>query len=445
MNKPKAAIATPILKYLGIQWPVFILAILCVFEYAFTFRNICHFGKFWHPTIMLLVGFAIFFISYYRSRQVLVRRSTQYSHIIPWLVFVFTFAILYVLSYSGIYKVIQIRGISTAFSDIIPATKLYVSRFLNGDFPYEIMDFGWKVFPNYLPMRWLPYVPAQWLDIDFRLWTWIVYLLSTSAIVSIWVKRGYGLMYVAIAILAFGIFNHRYLKDGAQDLSMTIEFMNVAAYLLLAVALFSKRWWGIGLAILICSLSRFSFAFWVPFYLLYLWHDRGFIFPFKIGLLVLVGITIIYIIPFESQDWGIFFEGMKYYKHAIVREWMPQNWQQLTDIPVHLDRCTGFAYQMLESGSGSIEDKVVTYGRIHLLVSFAIMLLISLVFWFSKDKIKNKSYFILASLKIYLIVFYAFIAVPYIYLNVLSFIITICLLVFPVARLTSRQLDVDMS
>ncbi len=428
----------------SLYWPILGLTILAIFEYAFTFRNICHFGTLWHPIIMLLTGFGIFFVAYYRSRQTFTRARQQYPWYVPLIVLCSTFALLFILSNTGIYKVVHIREISSKYSDIIPATQLYVSRFLNGDFPYEIMDFGWIVYPNYLPMRWLPYIPAQLLDIDFRLWTWGVYLFSTAVVLALWVHRGYRLTLIIVATVVFHIFNQRYLKDGSQDLSMTVEFMNVAVYLLLAVAIFSKRWWFIGIAILVCSLSRFSFAFWVPFYLLFLWHEHGFLYPFKIGLLVLVGIIVLYVIPFESQDWGVFFEGLKYYKDAIILEWQPQGWQLPTEAPVHLNRCTGFAYQMLESGSGTVEDKVIAYGRIHLMASFGIMILVSILFWLSKHTIVNKSYFALASLKIYLVVFYAFIAVPYIYLNVLSYIITICLLVFPICKLVAQRDDIKV-
>ena len=59
-------------------------------------------------------------------------------------------------------------------SDVIPSLKIYVQRFLSGEYPYQPLVFnGWTVMPTYFPMMWLPYCFSEILEIDYR---WTAYL-----------------------------------------------------------------------------------------------------------------------------------------------------------------------------------------------------------------------------------------------------------------------------
>lgn len=413
------------------DWPLIFLIFLAVLEYGYTFKWICDLDRLFQPQLVFALGLFIFIMSLVRSLQTYQNDITQHPPYSKYIFLMVVPLIGYLIHIEAVEYFISLRPISKEHSDIIPATQLYVSRFMNDQFPYDIMDFGWKVHPNYLPMRWLPYIPAYFMSMDYREWTWIVYCLAMGVTFFAMVKRGFSVMRLVIAASVFYFFNSEYLIDGAEDLSMTLELMNVSVYLMLAIAIFSDRWWVISMAILLCALSRFSFAFWVPFYGFLLWYKYDFTFILKIGLTVILGIVLIYIIPFESQQWGLFFDGMSYYKEAIIKEWMPQYWQQLTDIPVHLDRCTGFAYHMFSMGEGSIEDKVTAYSRIHLIGCLSVMVILAGLFWILRTRIKHWQYFALACLKMYFVVFYSLIAVPYIYLNIVSFSITVALIIFP--------------
>ncbi len=421
-----------------------LLIILMIAEYRYMFDPSVQAGIFWQPTILVIIGILIYVVSVFRSTDTYFPKfqKRQYTPISILVALSALSILLWSTSHSHIEHAIGLNPIDHRISDVIPATQLYAQRILDGVFPYEPMDFGWIVYPNYMPLRWLPYVPSVWLDIDVRLWTWGIYL--TTCVGALWymMRRGSDPLYLIIYIFSILGFNYFYSMHRADDLSKTVEFLTVAVYMILALGIFSRTWWCIALALAIATLSRFSFAIWAPFFVLLIWYLYDFTRATKIVSFVVLAVLAIYIIPFVLRQPDIFIEGMQYYGKAIVGEWTPQNWQALDAVPNSLNQSSGYAVFFWEMDHLSVEDRISLYGKVHLIACTSIMLLCSVVFYMFKHKIRYPILYALASLKIYLVVFYTFIAVPYIYLQVVNFIITIMLIsIHPLAmdRLFSQR------
>ena len=66
-------------------------------------------------------------------------------------------------------------------SDIIPQISFLVKRLLNGEFPYQtISEWGYKLFPTYMPLQWLPFSVSEYFKFDYR---WITITGFTLSII----------------------------------------------------------------------------------------------------------------------------------------------------------------------------------------------------------------------------------------------------------------------
>ena len=124
-------------------------------------------------------------------------------------------------------------------------------------------------------------------------------------------------------------------------------------------------------------------------------------------------ILLCYVIPFLSKDWGIFYNGYKYYDSAANFEWNHLNKNKL---PIQLYSGTGYAYYFYTRFANiDIMGRVKLLQRAHLICSIGVTVILGIWFWFKKEKIDNRI-FLLSSFKIYLAVFLFLIQVPYEYL-----------------------------
>ncbi|HRP88797.1 MAG TPA: hypothetical protein PKX92_02035 [Edaphocola sp.] len=315
-------------------------------------------------------------------------------------------------------------------SDVIPTIIELCQRLLAGNFVYEpIEKFGYHLPVTYLPMQWLPYVPAEYFHFDYR---WIV--VAIWLLVSFIVFKDAQKYNNAQQILGYGsLFLLPYFLSSVMPdkpiggiVFMTVEFMVAAYYVLLMKCIHFKSAIVRGLIVAICLLSRYSLVLWLPLALVVLWMNE----PKKKLLITLATIIIfilcIYVIPFLSHDWMAFYKGYKYYDNAAFGEWTVS--YDGSGLPHHLFRGYGFASFIYSYFPNlSIEARISLLQKLHLFGSLTSVGTLILVYLKIRNSIDYRI-FLLASFKIYIALFLFLIQVPYQYLMLVDVYISIMLI-----------------
>jgi hypothetical protein len=138
-------------------------------------------------------------------------------------------------------------------------------------------------------------------------------------------------------------------------------------------------------------------------------------------------VGLLYIIPFLLKQPDIFKKGYNYYTEAALGEWQLKNWQAENDKPFHLFKGIGFASYFYDYATGSLSEKLTKLKNTHLIGSILVAILMGLLYFRFKNKIPDRLYLLL-SLKIYLTYFYAFIQVPYVYLQLVPLFISVLII-----------------
>lgn len=300
-------------------------------------------------------------------------------------------------------------------SDIIPTIQTAAQRLLDHiDVYKDEVVFSTHSLPvTYLPMQWLPYTISEAGHFDPR-WITLGIWLGATFLISIYsYKKEPFVALLFLALLGYLLYMNRGI------LANTVELMVAAYYMFLVFALNRKSALLQGIAIGICLLSRFSLVLWLPLLGFTLFAANK-----KKELIVtastaLAFVVIFYIIPFLSKDWSSFSRGLDYYTYAAGGEWQKG---------YHLKAGTGLAFLISEKANGSIVDKIHLIQKIHLFGCLALTGLMGAWYWFNRHKIHYKI-FLLASFKIYLTFFLAFIQVPYIYLMIVGNFVSIAIFV----------------
>lgn len=213
-------------------------------------------------------------------------------------------------------------------------------------------------------------------------------------------------------------------------LSMTIELLPIGFYLILSFTLLDKKVWLVSIGLLLCLLSRYALVLWIPLYLLVYYYKYPIRKTFRSVLLVSIGILLFFIIPFLSKDWSSFQKGIDNYDVAAKGQWHLQSWQNENEKPFHLGQGLGMSiyFYDYQSDTMTLDQRFALNKKFHLLISILCSIFLLLTYIKFKDKFKNKRLFLLASLKIYLVLFYSFIIIPFDYLFQLPLFMTIPIL-----------------
>ncbi len=384
------------------------------------YRN--YFGPFYSPLVWTFSGIGMCLLAwgylFFRKESELAGagRSYPFERELPLL-------ILLIGSLFAGYELAEILPefpIDPQNSDIIPALKLYVTRFLSGEKVYAPMDFGgWTVIPNYLPLRWMVFVPAEWLGMDYRWWSFLV-LIGSLVPWYIKIGRSEGSLAVRLVMSTLPMLVLFLLLVGDPVFfGMTVELMFVALYLWLGLALTQKSPVFLGMAVLFCLLSRFSFSFWLPVFFLAYWIQQGWRKTLLASGIIGGGVVLIYVIPYLSKDWSQFSDGMAYYRSAALDHWRPEFWQQPDELPFYVGNGLSFTYHFYSLPDGELADKLawaqesLKYGGL-----LAALLLFAGYWWVPLFR-KNWPLYWWMGLIFYLYVFYSFMYLPFPYLFML--------------------------
>lgn len=370
----------------------------------------------------LLIGIVLI-VRFYKQPE-LVESERQPFKRKFWLLFVYLACLVTLNGFT--IRIIKTTNF-TYFSDIISAIQLLCKAFLSGHYPYSpdvVAPLGYHGPSNYLPMHWLPCSIAEFYQFDYRTITFAVWCIGALVVMLRSMRRGSIALELSIPILLTGSYLLMAMQEHAI-IGATIEIMVAGYYMLLIFGINQKNFIISGLFISICLLSRYYIALWMPlwvFVLLVSGKKKEFLLT---SITIAVCVSIIYIIPFLSKDWTALAHSFKDYEVLPLREWKHFSSKP---IPIHLYAGTGFAYLFYEKYSKT--DLVAGYNLFKscFYLAIAVVLMILAVWYvFNRKKIHYKI-FLLASFKIYLTVFLAFILVPYTYLMITANFVSIAIL-----------------
>lgn len=407
------------------KWSLLILFAF-VFELGFHtfFRKLL--GVYFSPIAISALGLLLvwgahnnFEIS--RSESQLVKKKASIYYLLFYVLLGSVFFVLF-------SKTIKNFPIDPEFSDVLPTLKYYCTRILNGEYVYAPIQYSsWTVIPNYLTFQWLPFVLAEFFKFDYRYIALIAYYL----VLFIWIyslvnksTESPGVLVLKILLPFILLFS--FYDRVPSVFGFSIELLIASYYLFLAFGLIRMNAIVLIIGLGLCLFSRFSFLFWLPAFVMFLYLH----YSFKKVFYILLGVFFIgffsYVLPFMSHDPWVFFKGLKYYGDAALGEWVLKAYQALGEYPDHLGKGIGYAVYFYDFYPGSLEEKLLACKLTHLILSLLIGLIIGIAFWMKRAK-WSSSIYLLLSLKLYFIIFYSFIHVPYIYLQLVPLTISLAI------------------
>lgn len=136
---------------------------------------------------------------------------------------------------------------------------------------------------------------------------------------------------------------------------------------------------------------------------------------FQIGGWLALGILGLYVIPFLSQDSTIFKQGYDYHTQAAQISFIPLPWQKAGELPALITNGFGMAIYYDQFIDGTAAEKLWFLKNTHLFLLCLTVLFSMIIFYKIKDRMDYRI-FLLGTLKVYLVIFYNFIQIPFCYL-----------------------------
>ncbi len=313
------------------------------------------------------------------------------------------------------------------YSDVIPTIVLLTKSFLAGHFPYgrEVLaPLGYHNSSSYLTMHWLPFTFAEWFHVDYRTISFSVWCLGAGVIMLRSKHTTQNWLQIMIPPMLMLAYVYIAFCDRAI-IGVTVEIMICGYYMLLMYSLNQKKVWLSGLIISSCMLSRYYIALWIPLYAFVLFVSGERKSLFKIAACSFVFVLALYIVPFLSKDWGYLYRTyVSNYENATYYEWFNLNGDGL---PAHLFSGIGLAHLFyLKYRSTNLMVGFKLLEKIFFLANITVLGLMMVWYWFNRKKMIT-NIFLMASFKIYLSVFLAFIVLPYRYLAITSIFVSIAI------------------
>jgi len=308
------------------------------------------------------------------------------------------------------------------WSDIIPAVQIVTKRFVEGAYPYAPMtELGYTTPVGYMPFHWLPYSIAEVLKFDYRWISFSAFVLAFMVLIVRTYKRNVTATIITIFLTTASYYLMSRYSTGIM--AVTVELLIAAYYMLLVSGINSNKYMTIGATVAICLLSRYSFALWLPLgiFVLYTNGDRKLLLKAIITSIVII--LLCYIIPFLSKDWTVF------YKTNTGYAGMNWEWQHLCDngVPCNLFNGVGFAHLYYNHyGQANYKAAFETCRLVFFFASIGVCIAMGIWYCINKKKIDYRI-FLMASLKIYLSIFFACMIVPYDYLMITGLLVSIAL------------------
>lgn len=334
--------------------------------------------------------------------------------------------------YTGSLLAQAYREIPDTYSDIIPGKREFIRRFLHGETVYVPVQFeSYALQPTFLPFRWLPFVIAEILKFDYR---WIPFAGFIVGIIC-WIFSngiiGSRSSYREVAwkvFLPFAALGAFVLNDGV-NFAVAVELLILGYHFILARFLFHRSPWVVGLALVLCLLSRYSIIMWLAVPAFWLIREKRYAFLGKVILTTVAGIFLFYWLPFCRHDLGKhFLAAAQYYIDACRVCWNVDSWLPPGSLPNTIGRGQGFQYWSYVFGPADVDARYRLNNNLGLL-SCALTVIASCWLLYRHIRTKNDPIAIqgllLGSLKVYMIFFIGFVLCPFGYLFIVPFFMSL--------------------
>jgi len=384
-----------------------------------------YFGHFVSPALVMIFGLGIgmFLVCAGFSKNSLKQKNTSQSYSFDFVLkIIWLFGFIYALVHS--YKYFDRWKIDLddpKYSDVIPQIGFMVRRFLNGEFPYQIIDFGGhQLFPTYQPFQWFPYIVAEVGNFDYRFVAFFALGCSLLLFHFILLKSNLSKLYKVAFTISPWLLLNLFINSGKHEYAITVENLIAAYYLFFVFSIFSKSILCKGIATIMCLLSRYTLVLWLPLYCLtVLIENRNDV--LKYGGIVITGLLLFYVFPFMTKDIEILIKGFDYHTKAAADLWKIVDGRP----PPGLFQGMGLSSFFYSYVDGNYLAKLSSIKFIHLLVTSTCVLFFTVIFLKCKKQIFKRNIYILGSFKIYITLFYSFIQVPFNYLYIVSLFISL--------------------
>ena len=312
------------------------------------------------------------------------------------------------------------QPVNVHVSDILPTIQTMNQRLLDGQYPYAlIQDFGYDLSPTYLPLMWMPFLPATALHLDERWIAWMIWMLASILLIRRVHQSNFSIevkwLLTTLPFFYFILFGETTVAIYAS----TVEIMIAGFYMLFALQLDQIRIYFtgnplkkgaiLGFFIALCLLSRYSFLLWLPFGFLVVWSENKKL-AWYTAAWASAWVLVLFVLPFLSQDPMVYFNGLKHYSSAALAIWS----QTVHVSP--LNDGIGIAGIFRENMGGEMADRLAALQKTQMILSLVVVGICALIWWRKRSQIRHLPLYLLGSLKLYFAIFYGFIQTPYVYL-----------------------------
>ena len=396
---------------------------LFILQLLLSFRGSIWFGKTLNPWLLLLVSMAIpvyYFYLHLKTREHDIPDRKSAYEPLNWL-WLGVGALAMFLGYEELRKMFVQFTPTSDYSDVVPQVEALYNRFREGVFPYQPVDMGtYQPFPVYMPLHWMPLFITDILNADSR-WAGYILLVLASGMFSFHMIRKETALYLKIIIaLLPSLALWAFILWGGMEIPVSYELNIAAYYLVLGIALYKRNVYWVLAGLILCILSRYTLAFWLPLFALLFWIYA----PKKQSIItwgsVLAAFLLFYYIPFLSKEPEVLLKGVQYHNHAAVDEWKgygdpPVSWS--------FERGIYFAPHMKAIFSGDMEQRVFK-ARV---VQGSLMLLLFIGGFFLYRRWKDRiawQHYSLGMLYAFMAVFYFFGPLTYRYYFIVLFMLS---------------------
>ena len=308
--------------------------------------------------------------------------------------------VFHVLELSALYKSFPINA---RYADMLPVIEFSCKRLLQLSPVYAPINEIYQGEINaYLPMMWLPYMPAVIFKFDLR-WITLTALfigLFTVATPVFKAHKNIPVVPFLITCISFFLVCNFFLTHGTDFWAMSEEGVVTGFYLLLAFALLQQNYYLIGLGIALCLLSRYSLVPWIPVYLVFLYLTERINFK-KTATVLVIFVAIVFVLPFFIWD-PLYFLKLPFIQSG-SQDWFWEN----NKLSVTKDFTTVGMYKFF----------LPKYSHLMMPVELVSSIIFpAILIWQTLKRKLNHRFIGFCSLKLSLVFFYNFIPVPYDYL-----------------------------
>jgi hypothetical protein len=293
-------------------------------------------------------------------------------------------------------------------SDVLYVMEAQARRAFEGKLPYDIVSVknSYDVFPPYLPAFWLPMLVPMYMGMDPRWAAYVVLALSVGVFAYFY---GGNTQHPLMKLVGIGLFSciiwSFYFFDPYFSLTSTSEALIVAYYLLLMTGIYYENKFLIVLAFILCLLSRYNLLFWLPLFAVIFLQKYSQKDLVKMAIGLALGMLILYVFPFLIKQPESLFKSYQQWEKATLAHWMRAVLGNDSSISNGLS-FNAFFYNYLSNLPVAIRFAYMKYTQMFVLVCFTIL---SIIGWHYKfSHIFHYQAYLIATLKIYFALFFAF-------------------------------------